>query len=77
MDHIDRERARSLKFVQIIFAFLALLSLVASLTVTLRGEDLGLPDGSARAIAIAFLIVGAMDTALLFAWERIFDRMQS
>lgn len=77
MDHVARERARSLKFVQIVFAVLAILSLFAALLVILRGEDLGLPEASTQTIAVAFLIVGAVDTALLFVWERIFKRMHS
>ena len=76
MDHIARERARSLKFVQVVFAVLGLLSLIAALTVGLRGEDMGLPENSTQTIALAFLFVGAVDTALLFVWERIFQRMQ-
>ena len=75
MDHIARERARSLKSVQIIFASLALLSLLAALAVALRGDELGLPEASARMIAFAFLLVGMADTALLYVWERIFQRM--
>ncbi len=77
MDHVDRERARSLKFVQIAFASLALLSLFASIIVALSGTELGLPDTSVHTIAFAFLIVGIMDTAVLFLWERIFSRMQT
>lgn len=76
MDEIAGERARSLKFVQVVFAVLALLSIVASLIVVVRGEDLGLPEASTHTIAVAFLAVGALDTALLFVWERIFQRMQ-
>ncbi len=77
MDRVTNERARSLKFVQIVFAFLAILSVAASIYVSLEGVELGLPDTSIRTISIAFLIVGAMDTALLLVWERIFQRMQS
>ena len=77
MDRIDIERSRSLKFVQVIFALLALLSLIASLAVAMKGVEFGLPDTSTSSIAIAFLIVGAMDTALLFGWEFLFDRMRS
>ncbi len=77
MDHVTNERARSLKFVQIVFAFLALLSVAASMLVMFRGDELGLPDSSVHTISIAFLIVGVMDTALLFVWERIFQRMHS
>lgn len=77
MDHIARERARSLKSVQVIFAVLALLSVFAAIGVATRGDDLGLPEASAQTIALAFLIVGALDTALLFVWERIFQRMHS
>jgi hypothetical protein len=76
MDQIARERSRSLKFVQVVFAALALLSIVAGLLVSVRGEDLGLPESSIQAIAFAFLAVGVVDTALLFLWEHIFKRMQ-
>ncbi len=74
MNSISRERERSLKFVQIVFAVLALLSLVAALAVSIRGTDLGLPEASTFPIALAFLLVGAVDTALLYAWEHIFER---
>lgn len=77
MDPISRERARSLKSVQVIFAVLALLSLCAALGVAARGDDMGLPETSTQTIAIAFLLVGAIDTVLLFVWERIFQRMQT
>ncbi|HMN37392.1 MAG TPA: hypothetical protein PKD49_06735 [Hyphomicrobium sp.] len=72
MDHVDRERARSLRFVQIVFAVLALVSIVAGLAVAYSSEWLGLPEASSGAIAIAFICVGIMNTALLFVWERIF-----
>lgn len=75
MDPIVRERARSLRYVQIIFAVLALLSISASLAVASRGIEFGLPEQSTRTIAFAFLLVGVIDTALLFLWERIFQRM--
>ena len=51
MDHIARERQRSLKTVQIIFAVLAILSLTAALAVTARGVELGLPEASSETIA--------------------------
>lgn len=76
MDQIARERQRSLKSVQIIFAVLALLSLTAALAVASRGVEFGLPETSSQTIALAFLLVGAVDTALLFMWEKIFHRMQ-
>lgn len=77
MEQIARERARSLRYVQVIFAVLALLSLVAAMAVALRGAEFGLPESSSHTIAFAFLLVGAIDTALLFLWGRIFERMQS
>jgi hypothetical protein len=77
MDKITAERARSLQSVQIVFAFLALLSVVAAVGVATRGDDMGLPESSSQVIAMAFLMVGAFDTALLFAWEKIFQRMQA
>jgi hypothetical protein len=76
MESIGRERERSLKFVQVVFAVLALVSLVAALAVSTRGVDLGLPETSTYPIALAFLLVGAVDTALLFAWEHIFQRTE-
>lgn len=75
MDHVDRERARSLRFVQIVFAFLAILSLTAGLAVAYSSEQFGLPDSSSTTIAVAFVAVGIMNTGLLFAWEKIFKRM--
>lgn len=72
MDHVDRERARSLRFVQIVFALLALFSVAAGLIVGYASDRLGLPDNSANAIAVAFLSVAIMNTALLFLWEKIF-----
>jgi hypothetical protein len=74
MDSIGHERERSLRFVQIVFAVLALVSLVAALAVATRGTDLGLPESSTYPIALAFLLVGVVDTALLYAWEHILQR---
>jgi hypothetical protein len=76
MDGIEFERARSLRFVQIVFAVLALLSLFGALLVALRGDALGLPEHSVDSIAVAFLIVGIADTVLLYTWERIFKRAE-
>ena len=76
MESIRRERERSLRFVQVVFGSLALLSLIAALAVATRGVDLGLPETSTYPIALAFLLVGAIDTALLFAWERISQRSE-
>mgnify|MGYP006891185470 CR=1 FL=1 len=77
MDQVARERARSLKFVQIMFAVLGLSSLIAAMAVGIRGEDMGLPEGSTQTIALAFLLVGIADTVLLFLWERIFQRIET
>ena len=76
MDSIRRERARSLKFVQVIFAVLALISLVAALAVSTRGVEFGLPETSTYPIALAFLLIGAIDTVLLFAWGHISQRIE-
>jgi hypothetical protein len=76
MESIRRERARSLKLVQVVFAVLALVSLCAALAVSTRGTELGLPETSTYPIALAFLLIGAVDTALLFVWERIFQRVE-
>ena len=76
MENIARERARSLKIVQVVFALLALISLCAALAVSTRGVDLGLPESSTYPISLAFLLIGAVDTALLFLWEHIFARVE-
>lgn len=76
MESIGRERERSLKYVQIVFAVLALISLTSALAVSTRGADLGLPENSTSPIALAFLFVGAVDTVLLYAWEYIFQRTE-
>ncbi len=76
MESIGHERERSLKFVQVVFALLALVSLVSALAVATRGADLGLPDTSVYPISLAFLLVGAADTVLLYAWEHIFQRTE-
>ena len=76
MNSIGPEGERSLKFVQIVFAVLALLSLVAALAVSTRGVDLGLPEKSTYPISLAFLLIGVIDTVLLFAWERVFHRIE-
>lgn len=72
MDHVDRERARSLRFVQVVFALLAIFSIISGLAVATWAERLGLPDHSAGGIAVAFRSVGIMNTGLLFLWERLF-----
>lgn len=76
MDDFRHERARSLRFVQIVFAALALFSLTAALAVATRGADLGLPETSIYPISLAFLMVGVVDTALLFIWEHLFQRIE-
>ncbi len=76
MDNIGREREHSLKFVQIVFAVIALLSLGLALAAATRGVDWGLPEASIYPIALAFLLVGAVDTVLLYAWEHIFQRTE-
>lgn len=76
MDDFRHERARSLKYVQIVFAVLALFSLTAALAVATRGTELGLPESSTYPISLAFLMVAVVDTALLFVWEHIFQRIE-
>lgn len=76
MENIAQERARSLKIVQVVFAVLALTSLCAALAVSTRGVDFGLPESSTYPISLAFLLIGAVDTALLFLWEHIFARVE-
>jgi hypothetical protein len=76
MNDIPHHRARSLSFVQILFAVFALLSLVAALAVSTRGVDMGLPEQSRFPISLAFLLIGVVDTVLLYAWERIYQRVE-
>lgn len=77
MNVTARERRRSLKIVQIIFAGLALFSLAAAIAVSMNGIEYGLPESSASTISLAFLIVGIADTALVYFWERLFQNLES
>jgi phosphate/sulfate permease len=77
MDQTARERSRSLKFVQVVFAVLALFSLAAAIAVSWRGVEFGLPESSASTIALAFLLVGIADTVLVFYWERLYKRLEA
>jgi hypothetical protein len=53
-----------------------LLSLVAALAVSTRGIDMGLPERSRFPISLAFLLIGVVDTVLLYAWCRIWERVE-
>lgn len=68
----DAQRRRRLA--RTAFAVAALLSVATGLALYLLADHLGLDAWTARLIALAFLIAGAADYAVLLAWDRLFGR---
>jgi hypothetical protein len=69
---IDLERVRSSRFVKITFGVMALVSLALGLLVTGFAQPLGIPQETARSIAIGFLCTAIADTAIIYIWDQIF-----
>lgn len=69
---IGETRQRSLKIVQMIFAAMAFVCVIMALL--FRAGDVGaaLPEAERLVIANSFLAVAALDTLMLFVWERLF-----
>lgn len=69
---VDRERAQARSFVQLAFGGIAAFAITMSACfhLGLIGNDL--PSGDISAVTAAFLILGAVNTAMMFVWERLF-----
>ncbi len=61
------------RLVRLAFGAGALLSVVAGLMLYLFAGSLGFDEDTAELIAIAFLLVGVGDYAVLHFWDRIFN----
>lgn len=72
-DHpIARERAEARSFVQFAFGGIAAFALAMSLCFSLGFLGHELPAEDIAAVTRAFLILGAVNTAMIFVWERLF-----
>lgn len=69
---IARERAEARSFVQFAFGGIAAFALAMSFSfhLGLLGGDL--PADDISAVSRAFLILGGVNTAMMFVWERLF-----
>ena len=69
-----RRTDRAAVLVRAVFAALAVMSLGLAIALYLSAERLGLDESSARLIATALLVAGALDAAVVAFWDRIFGR---
>jgi len=60
--------------VKAVFGIMALVCLAAGLIIYLFAEQLGFSEDTARIVAIAFLVAGAVDYLVLKLWDRIMAR---
>lgn len=69
---IARDRAEARSFVQFAFGGIAAFALVMSLSFHLGLFGIDLPVDDTAAVTRAFLILGVVNTAMMFVWERLF-----
>jgi hypothetical protein len=62
------------RFTKVVFAGMALGSVLTGLMVYLFHAAIGIGAETAQIISTAFLIVGIADTLVLYLWDRIFKR---
>ena len=56
------------------FAALAIGSILAAAAVYLLRETLGIPDDTARTVALVFALVALVDGLVIYFWDWIFKR---
>ena len=56
------------------FAALACGALLAAAAIYLLRETLGIPDDTARMVALVFAAVAVVDGLVIYFWDRIFKR---
>lgn len=71
---ISDARARSLRFVQIVFASFALIFVGVALAIHHAPQIFTLPHGEPGPAAASFLYLAAAYAATLLLWERIFGQ---
>ena len=59
--------------IELAFGLMALVSLLLGFALYLFGEWLGLDETTGRLVATAFIVAGALDTAVLYFWDRLFS----
>ncbi len=69
----SRAKANSQKFVQLVFGSIAAFAIAMSLGFHLGLIGDALPAEDVAAVSRAFLILGAVDTIMMFVWERLFN----
>lgn len=67
-------RAPNERFAKAAFAAMALVSVLGGLALYLLHARIGLAEDTARLVSTAFILVGIVDTMVLFLWDRIFKR---
>jgi len=70
----NEPRPRNNAAARTVFAIMALLSVLAGLAVHLLQAQLRIPEETARLVSSAFLLVGIIDTLVLYFWDRIANR---
>lgn len=68
---IAEARAQALRTAQVIFAAMAIVALSVSLAFHFGLVGSELDAGDTALIARAFLLVGVLDTAMMFVWEQL------
>ncbi|KAB2914847.1 MAG: hypothetical protein F9K29_14010 [Hyphomicrobiaceae bacterium] len=63
------------RLARVVFAVMALGSVLVGLAIYVLHARLGIEEGTARLVSTAFLIIGIADTLVLFVWDR-FRRRQ-
>jgi hypothetical protein len=62
------------RLAKVVFAMLALASVLAGFGIYLLQDRIGIDEDTARLVATAFLVIGIGDTLLLYLWDRLFKR---
>ncbi len=64
--------AQQRRLARIVFGFMALLAIVAGLVLWQFSAAIGLDEDTAKLIAVAFIITGIGDVAIVYFWDRLF-----
>jgi hypothetical protein len=74
MSQDDSDRPAAEQQVKTMLAALAFGSLLAGAAIYLLRETLGIPDDTARMVALVFVLVAVVDGLMIIFWNRIFKR---
>ena len=72
----DRKRREDLRFFRQVMVVLAVAMVSVGLLIILFQHSLSLSADEARDIASVFLVVGAVDTLVLYYWPRLFPSVE-